>query len=129
MMDNWITKEAFTQQVEKQKEEEETTGWCDLEEGKIYLITTIEELTSLKYGQCFLLNIKDQNNVTKKVWSPIRLVNYIKTHRKENQLVYFCSMGQERIDKKKSRNLFDVTFQETEDLVSIFVENGAHNEE
>ena len=37
-MDKWITKEDFQQQVEKQKEEEETTPWGDLEEEKIYLI-------------------------------------------------------------------------------------------
>ena len=100
-MDKWITKEDFQQQVEKQKEEEETTPWGDLEEEKIYLIDKIEELESIKYGQCFLLHIKDRQGDTKKVWSPSRMVKYIKINRQPHQLVYFCSMGQERFDKKK----------------------------
>ena len=64
-MDKWIAKKDFQQQVEKQKEEEETTPWGDLEEGKIHLIDNIEELTSIKYRQCFLLLIKDRQGNTK----------------------------------------------------------------
>ena len=122
MMDKWISKEEFHQQVEKQKEKEETTPWCDLEEGKIYLIKKIEELTSVKFGQCYLLHIEDKEGSSKKVWSPSRLITYIKVNRKENQLAFFCSMGQERIDKKRSRNLFDLTFKDTNSPVSIFIE-------
>ena len=121
-MDKWITNEAFQHQVEKQKEDQEVTPWLELQEGKIFIIKKVEQHTSI-YGACHLMYIEDQEANQLKVWAPGRLVSYIQRNKKPKQVVFFCSMGKERIDKKRSRNLFDVTFKDTEKLVELFVTN------
>ena len=112
---SFISKQEFDEKVKIQKKEFQVKRWADIEESIIYLIDTIEEKYSVKYGECYILHIEDDKGKIDKVWAPSRLVTQIRERRKSDEIPYFVSLGQEVLNKNKTINRFELTFKKDKD--------------
>ena len=119
---NFISKAKFSQLIEEKKKDEKVVRWTELDREEIFKIITIEKRLS-KYGECWLTSLEDSKNNQLKIFAPIGMIKKIKKDRKDNQTVYFMSLGQvvNRLDKTK-RNCYDLLFEEETGVVrNIFI--------
>ena len=119
---NFISKAKFSQLIEEKKKDEKVVRWTELDREEVFKIITIEKKLS-KYGECWLTSLEDSKNNQLKIFAPIGMIKKIKKDRKDNQAVYFMSLGQEvnRLDKTK-RNCYDLLFEEETGVVgNIFI--------
>ena len=122
-MSLFIQSDNFAEKVAERKERERVHNWVELEENKIYEITFIQERTSDKYGQCWILTAQDTDEGVIRVWAPNKLVQDIKILKTPNQRVYFCSLGKIRY-KKKIINGFDLVLDDTKQVQIDIFEDG-----
>ena len=111
---SFISKQEFDDKVKIQKVEFKVKNWSDIEESIIYLIDTIEEKYSAKYGECYILHIEDDQGNKDKVWAPSLLITQIRERRKSDEIPYFVSLGQEVLTNK-TINRFDLIFKKDRD--------------
>ena len=123
-MANFITKTSFDNKVAEQRERDTTTHWIDINRDTVYKINGIRSMVG-RYGDCWLADATDNEGNVIKFFAPPSMIKKIKKEKRENQAVYFISLGQtfNKLDKTR-KNQYDVIFEVDSTAVQdIFVKN------
>ena len=93
----FISKTTFKRlSIQKKEEERDVKNWTELPtDGTLYKIIGIDKKLG-KFGDCFILTIRDKNGEETKVWSPKGLQREFaeESTKLQPRTIYFCSLGQ-----------------------------------
>ena len=84
--------------TQKKQEERSIKGWTELPiDGTVYKIIDSKK-TQGKFGDCYILTIKNKLGEESKVWAPKKLQKEIDEEAKQSKprSIYFCSLGQNK---------------------------------
>ena len=107
----FITKEELLSGATEEKKKDQVLTWDLLKEHEIFGVTNIEKTQHKEYGTGYIFHLVDEQNRTCKVWAPRRVATKILTERQPHHNAFVASLGIERIDRQKTRYLYDVTFK------------------
>ena len=96
-------------------------NWSDLSTDIIYNITKIAVKDSLTFeGLSYILSLQDKDENCIRVWGTKLMVDEILDKKKPKERVYIISLGQERYQKTKTINKYDLAFEVTKENIEIF---------
>jgi len=95
----------------------EVISWNELAQEKVFGIDLIQEKLSDKYGQCFLMTIRDRDGNKQRIWAPARMIDVIEEKKTESKDIFFISLGQKRFNKTKTVNEFDIVFKDSDKVI------------
>jgi len=97
--EEFISRSAFKKLcVQKKQEERDVKRWVELPaDGTIYKIVNSKKVQG-KFGDCYILTIRNKLCEESKVWGPKRLQKEIEeeAQKKKPRSIYFCSLGQNK---------------------------------
>jgi hypothetical protein len=97
--ESFISKGAFKKLCQQHKEEKrDVKRWIELPtDGTVYKIISSEKKQG-KFGDCYILTIKDKSGEESKVWAPRGLQKEAEEEAQKSKPrdIYFCSLGQNK---------------------------------
>ena len=124
MVHSWfISSEDF-----HKKKETKILNWLDLSTETVYNITkiSVRETPAFVDGISYILSLEDREANRLRVWGSRRLVHEIIDKRGKDERVYLISLGQERYQKNKTINNYDLTFEKTGAPIKILDDEAKH---
>ena len=101
-MATFVSAEEFATGALEEKKKTEVLTWGELEKNIIHLVLKAEKINT-KYGDSYILTIKDIEDNQIRVWAPKSLSTKILTERPPRHSTYILSLGTELKDTENGQ--------------------------
>ena len=123
-MASFINTSVFQSKAKCRREEQKILNWSELPQNLIYQITEVEVVEGSRYGTSYILFLADIENTKVKVWGSKKLISELR--RKEaKDIPYITSLGQQPHGNNKTINIYDLVFEEGEEILSLFTSSSS----